>query len=63
MRQAEDNALAARALALGLGPDPPAPARTTGSSSYDGHRARMTLDWFAQFVQNYAEPMPMRVRV
>ena len=63
MRQAEDNALAARAVALGLGPAPPAPTRTTGFSSYDGHRARMTLDWFAQFVQNYAEPMPMRLEL
>ena len=56
MLQAEKNAVAARALALGLPAAAPGPASLSRpGGAYDGHRARMTLDWFAQLE---AEPLP-----
>ena len=62
--QAEQNALHRRAVDLGLAPaaaaPPPPAAAAHASRPDDGHRARMTLDWFAQFVRNYAQPLPMR---
>ena len=59
MDRAERRALQTRAAAEGIGlPLDDGPREQ--DPILRGHRSRLTLNWFAQFIRNYAQPLPMR---